>query len=139
MVFHSTIALVHPKWFTMCHEFIEETDTLTMKGRKKGKTEDCHILASRRDSGYTPYPVHPSPTEQKQWHGATVLGSRVFVAKMLRNFLQVWCFLTGSFFLGTSHFPLTLASLSHRTGSWTQKGQEGIIVGFRGNEPGVAL
>ena len=56
---------------------------------KKGKTEDCHILASRRDSGDTPYPVHPSPTEQKQWHGATVLGSRVFVAKMLRNFLQV--------------------------------------------------
>lgn len=51
----------------------------------------------------------------------------------------MWCFLIGSFFLGTSHFPLTLASLSHRTGSWTQKGQEGIIVRFRGNEPGVVL
>ena len=65
----------------MCHKFIEETDTLTMKDRKKGKTEDCHILASRMNPGYTPYPGHPSPTEQKQRHRATILGSGVFVAK----------------------------------------------------------
>lgn len=76
-------ALVHPKWSTMCHKFIEETDTLTMKDRKKGKTEDCHILASRwTQATLLPWPPQPNRAETTAW-SLTIL-SRGFCCKEQR-------------------------------------------------------
>lgn len=110
-IFSLHLVLVHPKLLTMCHKFTKKTNTFTKRKRRQGKWNTGAPQGVERFSGKS--------KDVKESHPSVIF--------------PYWIFLSRSLLLPTHFGPSPTWNRS-----WTQEGQEGIIVGFEVTEHGLA-